>query len=136
MIKDIAHICIAARNLAETERFYCEGLGLKKAFNFIQSGRVIGFYLEVGNGRFIEVFERNPLEVSPRHPILHLCLEVEDMDAVRAHLIASGIEATEKKLGSDRSWQIWATDPGGVRIEFHQYTPQSHQITRQDCIRE
>ena len=34
MIKQLAHICIGAKDLAEAERFYCGLLGLKKAFSF------------------------------------------------------------------------------------------------------
>jgi hypothetical protein len=46
----------------------------------------------------------------------------------------NGYETTEKKLGSDQSWQIWTTDPNGVRIEFHQYTADSSQRTHNNCI--
>ena len=50
------------------------------------------------------------------------------------HLIEKGYEVTEKKLGADESWQTWVTDPSGVRIEFHEYTEKSTQITGEDCI--
>ncbi|OGV68596.1 MAG: hypothetical protein A3K19_11515 [Lentisphaerae bacterium RIFOXYB12_FULL_65_16] len=57
---------------------------------------------------------------------------------VKAHgwqgrvLIATTV--TDKKLGADQSWQFWVTDPGGVRIEFHQHTENSSQRTGKDCI--
>lgn len=134
MITDIAHICIAAHDLNATERFYCEGLHLRKCFDFLKEGTRIGFYLEVTAGRYIEVFLRDYVESDNCCPIMHLCLQVKDIDSVRRHLIEFGAEVTEKKLGADNSWQLWAKDPGGVRIEFHQYTPNSSQLTGKNCV--
>ena len=134
MIKSLAHICIAAHDLAATERFYCSGLGFKKAFDFIRGGEVIGFYLEVSEKSYIEIFRQDEIHGHGSCPIRHLCFEVREIDEVSRHLRAKGYEVTEKKLGGDSSWQIWTTDPSGVRIEFHQYTEQSSQLTARDCI--
>jgi hypothetical protein len=47
---------------------------------------------------------------------------------------ALGYDVTDKTMGADRSWQAWTKDPGGVRIEFHQYTARSCQKTGADCV--
>jgi hypothetical protein len=39
-----------------------------------------------------------------------------------------------KKMGCDQTWQFWCQDPDGTDVEFHQYTAQSSQFTRQPCI--
>jgi len=134
MIKGLAHVCIGTLDLAATERFYCFGLGMTKAFDFIRKGQVIGFYLRAGANSFVEVFLRDTVVSQPDTPISHLCLEVSDIDETIARLKANGYEATGKKLGADQSWQAWITDPAGVRIEFHQYTPRSSQITGAACV--
>ena len=134
MIKGFAHVCLAAADLPTVEHFYTHGLGCKKAFDFIKAGKVIGFYLELAPDNYIEVFLRDEIECSDKTPILHFCLEVDDIDQTARQLMENGYETTEKKLGSDQSWQIWTTDPNGVRIEFHQYTPESSQITHNNCI--
>ena len=134
MIKGLAHVCIAARDLAATEGFYCSDLGFKKVFDFIRGGEVIGFYLEVSEKSYIEIFRQDEIHGYDHCPIRHLCFEVCDIDEVSRHLRAKRYEVTEKKLGVDGSWQIWTTDPSGVRIEFHQYTEQSSQVTARDCI--
>ena len=134
MIKGLAHICLSAMDLAAVERFYCSGLGFKKAFNFIRNGRVVGFYLELSKGAYIEVFRQDQIDVEAKSPIQHFCLEVDDIDQVGLRLTENGYEATQKKLGADQSWQMWTTDPSGVRIEFHQYTDHSSQVTHKDCI--
>ncbi|MBI4556394.1 MAG: VOC family protein [Candidatus Hydrogenedentes bacterium] len=134
MIKRLAHVCIGATDLDATERFYCSGLGLKKAFDFIRGGKTVGFYLEVAENSYIEVFRQDELQPNAKFPISHMCFEVHDIDPVRRHLTAQGYAVTEKKLGADHSWQAWTADPSGVRIEFHQYTEKSTQLTGENCI--
>lgn len=133
MIEGLAHVCIAASDLASTERFYCSGLGFNKAFDFIRGGEVIGFYLEVSEKTYIEVFRQDEVYVHSNCPIRHLCFEVCDIDEVSRHIESQGYDVTERELGADQSWQIWTTDPSGVRIEFHQYTEKSSQVTTRNC---
>lgn len=134
MIKGVAHVCLSATDLPAVERFYCEGLGGRKVFNFIRGGAVTGFYLEVADNTYIEVFNGGEINTTDRVPIAHFCLETDDIDEVIRRLADNGYPVKEKKLGADQSWQVWTQDPSGVRIEFHQYTPQSAQRTHQDCI--
>jgi catechol 2,3-dioxygenase-like lactoylglutathione lyase family enzyme len=132
MIRALAHVCIFSRDLERTRKFYCEALGLAIKFRFLRKGELFGFYLKISDSQFLEVFRRD--ETSQGVPqIGHICLETDDLDAVRKRLTASGIETTEPKLGSDRSWQMWLSDPDGTAIEFHQYTPESTQHTGEDC---
>jgi len=132
MIKQLAHACIMSSNLVATEAFYCGQLGLKKTFDFIKEDELYGFYLELGNGTFLEVFAE-PAEDHPSR-IRHLCLEVEDIDRVVAELDAKQVAHTDKTLGADNTWKIWIKDPDGIDIEFHQYTDQSSQASGADCL--
>ena len=134
MITRIAHICILTPDLAATQRFYTEALGFKKAFDFIREGEVVGFYLKMAGGSFIEVFKQDGINAEAKSPLLHFCLEVDDIDKTRQEIISAGYEVKEKSLGGDRSWQIWVTDPAGIKVEFHQYTKDSCQLTGADCI--
>ena len=134
LIKQIAHVCIGAIDLKKSEHFYCTALGLKKKFRFVRDGKEFGLYLAVGNHTFIEIFEQTALESIDRHPIKHLCLQVDDIAQVITALRAHGYTVSDKKLGADQSWQCWVTDPHGVRIEMHQYTPESSQSTGRDCV--
>ncbi len=132
MIKRIAHLCLVSKDLTATERFYANALGLKKAFNFLRDGTVTGFYLAVGEDSFIEVFLTDQTRDGKSSAIKHLCLEVDSIDEISARVKKAGYEITDKQLGSDRSWQAWLTDPNGVRIELHEYTPASSQLTNAD----
>lgn len=130
MITQLAHICINSPDLELTERFYTQGLGLSIGFRFEKQGKPLGYYVKAGNTTFIEVFKGDPGIVGN---INHVALQVSDIDGLIAQIRDAGFEVSDKKMGADNSWQAWATDPSGIRIEFHEYTPQSMQITGGIC---
>jgi lactoylglutathione lyase/glyoxylase I family protein len=134
MIKQLAHVCIGAKNLAETEQFYCDVLGLEKKFVFDKAGEAIGFYLALGGNSFIEVFVDSEESDGQRPLLKHFCLEVGDIDTVINTVRSKGWAISDKKFGLDNAWQAWITDPSGVAIELHQYTPESSQFTGRDCL--
>jgi catechol 2,3-dioxygenase-like lactoylglutathione lyase family enzyme len=131
MIKQLAHICIHTNNLDETVHFYTEVLGLEKGFEFVRDGAPFGYYIKLGERTFIEVFQGDPGVVGN---INHMAIEVEDMDGLIARIKDHGLEIGEKKLGADHAWQVWMTDPNGIRIEFHEYTPESMQMVGGTCV--
>ena len=133
MITRLAHVNLMSNDLAASQHFYCDILGLKKGFEFYKDNKLFGFYLETGDTTFIEIFTQDPLSDEQRPLINHLCLEVADLDAVIELIRATGWTITDKKRGCDQSWQAWITDPCGVRIELMQYTEQSSQFTGQPC---
>lgn len=134
MIKRLAHICIGATDLAQSEQFYVERLGMSSAFDFIRGGRKIGFYVRAGETTFIEVFAQNETPNLERPLLKHFCLEVEDIDSAIAKLESADVEVSPKKWGADQAWQAWITDPSGVRIELMQYTANSTQFTGEAVI--
>jgi catechol 2,3-dioxygenase-like lactoylglutathione lyase family enzyme len=134
MIQSIAHVCLAATDLAATERFYTLGLGFKKHFDFLRGGKLVGFYFEVAPMNYVEVFRQDDVTPDGKCPIRHVCFQTDDIDAVAKRLRDHGYEASPTRRGGDQSWQIWTNDPAGVRIEFHQYTDKSSQLTRNDCV--
>ena len=131
-IRQLAHVCLFAHDLDETEAFYRDALGLPVKFRFLRGGQRVGFYLDLGGRTNIEVFARSDARFAETDAINHLCLEVEDMDAARAHLASAGVAVTDRKLGCDGTWQAWLTDPNGVKIELFQYTAESAQFTGGD----
>jgi hypothetical protein len=53
---------------------------------------------------------------------------VSDIEQIISTLRRHGYDVGDKKLGADASWQAWTRDPNGIRIEFHEYTPESMQL--------
>jgi catechol 2,3-dioxygenase-like lactoylglutathione lyase family enzyme len=132
-IKRLAHICLGSTDLAAAEKFYCDILGFKKKFDFIKAGEVIGFYLEIAEKTFMEIF-KSDVKNTKNCNIQHICFEVEDIDKIILQLKNFHFEMTTKILGADNTWQLWLTGPDNVKIEFHQYTEKSNQFTGKSCI--
>ena len=57
----------------------------------------------------------------------HICLEVDDIEEAVRRLRERGVAVSDVKVGNDRSYQAWISDPDGNRIELHGYTPESKQ---------
>lgn len=128
MITGVAHLCFVVRDLEASIDFYCAKLGMKPAFDFLnEAGKRFGLYVHAGERNFLELFQGRLADRAADQTYQHLCLEVDDIQATATAIRDAGVEVTEVKLGGDRSWQAWLTDPDGNRIELHQYTPQSKQ---------
>lgn len=128
LIRQVAHTCIFAHDLAATETFYRDVFGIPKAFDFRRGEDWIGFYLDLGARSFIEVFRKADSSFAETNQINHICLETEDLDGLIAHVRGLGVTITDKKLGVDGTWQAWTNDPNGVKLEIFQYTADSMQF--------
>jgi catechol 2,3-dioxygenase-like lactoylglutathione lyase family enzyme len=130
MIRQLAHLCIHSPDLQATEAFYRDVLGCGIQFEFRKKEKRFGFYIDLGNRTFLEVFEG---PTAGEGDIRHLALEVDDLDGTIRHAASKGIAVGEKKLGNDQSWQAWLEDPNGVKIELHEYTDESLQLLGGTC---
>ncbi|MFO1375788.1 MAG: VOC family protein [Steroidobacteraceae bacterium] len=128
----LAHVCIESADLDATERFYA-CLGLSRRFEFRNPrGLLIGFYLQFADRSFIEVIRVE--EVRCEGAVRHFAIESDDVTTLRAKLIAAGFDASEKRLGEDRTWVVSCRDPNGVFIELHEYGPDSMQLDGGVCL--
>jgi catechol 2,3-dioxygenase-like lactoylglutathione lyase family enzyme len=128
MITGLAHACFTVSDLERAVTYYCDGLGLKHAFDFMnEEGRRYGVYLHLGGRSFIELFSGELGERADKQSYKHICLEVDDIETTVAQLRDRGIEVSPIKIGKDHSYQAWVTDPDGNRIELHHYTQESWQ---------
>ena len=119
-------------DLEASENFYCDVLGLKKAFEFIKGDKKIGLYIEAGSRTWIELFLHSERPCQTPGAITHFCLELTSMDVAIAHVLAKGVEITNKKYGVDDTWQAWTKGPSGERIELFEYTAKSAQFVSGD----
>lgn len=133
MIKGIGHLAFDVANMEQSLHFYCDILGLKRAFAIPHDdGKPWIEYIKVADNQFIELFygaENKPEQVARPIGFSHLCLEVEDIHTISAHLKSCGLKLdVEPMQGKDHNWQAWAKDPDGNRIEFMQLHPDSPQM--------
>ena len=132
LIKQVAHVCIFAHDLAASEAFWTGVMGMPIAFRFTRKGAPYGFYLDAGGRTNIEVFQKSESAFSDANQINHICLEVNSLDAAVAQIRAAGVTITDKKLAVDDTWQAWTADPNGVKIELFEYTDKSAQFVGGD----
>jgi catechol 2,3-dioxygenase-like lactoylglutathione lyase family enzyme len=128
----LAHVCIETDDLERTEAFYAL-LGLSRRYEFRnQHDDLVGFYLAFpGSATYIEVIKvREPRKTGV---VRHFAIEVDDVQAARERLVASGIEAGEPVLEKDRTMMITCHDPNGIFIEIQQYTDESMQTRGGVC---
>ena len=131
MRNKLAHVCIEATDLDETEAFYAL-LGLERRFEFRnQDNDLVGFYLAFGNETFIEVIKVS--EKKAEGTIKHFAIETDDIDACYRALADAEIAVSEKKLEGDDTLMITCNDPNGVYIEIQTYTDASMQLHGGNC---
>lgn len=128
LVSGLAHVCFTVSDLERSIAFYCDVLGLTPAFEFRRpSGEKYGQYIHAGGRTFIELFEGELGTPAEKQSFRHICLEVPDIEATVGHLRQRGVDVSDIKLGTDRSYQAWLSDPDGNRIELHGYTAESQQ---------
>jgi catechol 2,3-dioxygenase-like lactoylglutathione lyase family enzyme len=132
MIKNLAHLAFDVKDMEKSLHFYCELLGITKAFQlFDQYGNPTTWYLKISDGQFIELFygRKDCLgDSSEYHSYHHLCLEVDDINEIAERIKNSGLTIDHGPVqGKDLNYQCWVRDPDGNKIEFMQMNPDSPQ---------
>ena len=132
-ITGIGHIALKVHDLDRSLDFYRDRLGFAEMMRInYPDGRLWLVYLRVTDTQFIEIFPGAENERAPGwdgNAITHVCLEVDDLDAVVAQVEKAGIKLLiEKKIAGDGNRQAWIEDPDGNRIEFMQMLPGSMQL--------
>lgn len=156
-IKEIGHLAFTCADLDASVAFYRDKLGFTTKFT-ISYGELLDSmgpspdpetaarlgairdriwisYMDVGNGQFVELFDKGSATIPcvPTGAHLnynHLALLVDDIHAAHAELVEKGVPIdTPPKLGLEGTWQMWSHDPDGNKIEFMQYTAASWQLT-------
>jgi len=125
----LGHLAFLTRNMEKSLAFYCGALGFRHAFSLSDDkGQPWIEYLMASDGRFIELFHPDGYPLLPGNAYMHLCLEVDDIEAAVAELEAKGVTIRVRpNRGSDHNLQAWIDDPDGHAIELMQLSPESPQ---------
>ena len=132
-ITGIGHIALKVHDIDKSLAFYRDKLGFPEMMRLDKpEGGLWLVYLRVTDDQFIEIF---PGAENARAPgwngnaITHVCLTVDDLDAVVDRVTGAGIPLLiEKKTSIDGNRQAWIEDPDGNRIEFMQLNAASMQL--------
>jgi catechol 2,3-dioxygenase-like lactoylglutathione lyase family enzyme len=130
MITGIGHAAFRVRDLEQSLHFYCDLLGMERAFNIDRDGKPWITFVHLGDGQFLELFpEPETAEdfSGNKGSYRHIQLEVDDLEQTISAMEARGLPRTSNppRQGRDGNWQYWLTDPDGNRLELMQMMPDS-----------
>lgn len=143
------HGGITVKDMDRTLAFYREGLGLEQEFDRILDGAylkvVLGLkfdhiravYLRIPGGGFVELLEYVGIErmSAATRPCDygsgHLCLYVDDVEAMHARLVGLGFAARSEQIVEITSGpnqgarSCYMADPDGYAVELFQKRPEA-----------
>ena len=119
MIKYIEHIGLQTAELERALAFYCGVLGFERQERMVRDGHPGPQFVNLPNGQSIEFFEgeAKPADASPYR---HLCLIIEDMQAVVDTLARHNVAIDRGPVEMGTRKMMWMSDPDGNTIEFKQ----------------
>ncbi len=142
------HTGLTVRDLDASLRFYRDLLGMEVLFEAEREGGYFGAIVGYPDARVrmahvvfpgsehrLEIFEyiRPEPRGDPGEPrdvgITHVCLAVEDMEALHARLAAAGVDFYSEPVLVDQGvsaggWGVYLRDPDGITVELFQ--PPQH----------
>jgi catechol 2,3-dioxygenase-like lactoylglutathione lyase family enzyme len=124
-VTGLFHVAIKTNDLAATERFYVELLGLKKVKrpDFGYPGAWLAVRAPAGEA-IIHIYAGGPaLGADGKAPvgtaaIDHLSLAASGFHEFRAAIAKAGLDWREFLVPGTTLWQLFVYDPSGVQIEL------------------
>ena len=122
-IKDILHIAIRTMDLAATEKFYGEVLGLKVDPKRPASVPAPGVWYDFRDTQIHVIAGPKAYGDADQKTfgggnIDHFAVRAVDYDGWRAHLEKHGCEYRQNTVASLGQWQLFTRDPNGIVIEL------------------
>ena len=121
-LSDLHHVALKTQDLAASEEFYVEVLGMEKVdrpeFDFpgawLQMGETM-FHLMAGYAA------RGPDGETYRGSgaVDHLAIKAQGFDTMREKFESSGVRYKENNIRDFGIWQLFVNDPDGVIIELN-----------------
>lgn len=128
LIKQVAHVCIFAHDLKQTEALVGSSGHACRLPLLPQRRRILWLLPDRRRPRERRDLVETESSFADANQINHICLEVHSLDEAVAAIRASGVKITDKKLGVDDTWQAWTADPNGVKIELFEYTKSAQFV--------
>jgi catechol 2,3-dioxygenase-like lactoylglutathione lyase family enzyme len=121
-IKGVAHIALAVHDIEKSRTYYKDWLGYGEPYKLDNpDGSLSLTFIKVNERQYIELF---PEKTANTDRLLHISIEVENAEAMRAYLKAKGVKVPDKVgKGRIKNSNFMVTDPDGHLVEIVQYEP-------------
>lgn len=121
------HVAVRTPNWDGSLKFWVEAMGFKETVGWGEAP-TRAVLLDTGDGNYLELFEREPLENTDADaPILHFCFRADDVDAAYAKAIAAGaasmVEPKDPDVFEAKGLKVriaFVKGPAGEVCEFFQ----------------
>jgi catechol 2,3-dioxygenase-like lactoylglutathione lyase family enzyme len=126
-ITGVAHIALAVHDIDKARVFYKDFLGFGEPFKLDNpDGSLSLTFIKVNDRQYIELF---PEREANTDRLLHISIEVDDAEAMRAYLQSKGVK-TPDKVGKGRikNSNFNIKDPDGHTVEIVQYEPDGFSV--------
>lgn len=130
MLQGLHHVALIGADAERSKRFYVDVLGLRVvAENYRAARRSWKIDLEGPGGIRLELFTFPEAPLRPSRPeaqgLRHLAFSVGEVDVVRAHLQAHGVECEPVRVDEYTGRRFFfCADPDELPIEFYEATPK------------
>lgn len=131
-ILGIGHLALKVHDLDKSLDFWRDRVGFREMDRLRRDdGTTWLVYLRITDTQFLELFPDAATDRSPgeeANGVLHICLDIEDLDEEIARLEKAGVKIVSPiKGGIDNNRGAWIHDPDGNRIELMEMHPNSIQ---------
>ena len=132
-ITGLGHVAIKVTDLDRSLDYYINKLGFPEMMRLKKDdGSTWLVYLRITDDQYLEVFPGAENDRAPgwdANGMNHMCLAVDDIDAVLKRIEAAGIALLlPLKTAVDGNRQAWIEDPDGNRIELMELDANSLQL--------
>lgn len=110
------HFTLLTKNVADTEAFYRDLLGLKAGYRPPISRP--GVWLYAGEQPVLHVIDPQRMPSAPHGVIDHMAFTATDLSEIIAKLKRRGLTYELRQQGETGVWQLFFHDPNGAKVEL------------------
>jgi catechol 2,3-dioxygenase-like lactoylglutathione lyase family enzyme len=117
MLLSLGHVTVRSADFERTERFYCDLLGMRIGPR--PAIAVPGRWFYIGDQAVLHVLPSTAeAAAGAGGAIDHFAFDADELPAFQRRLEAVGEPFEGRRLADSDTWQVFLTDPDGVRVEL------------------
>ena len=117
MLLSLGHVTVRSADFDRTERFYCDLLGMRIGPR--PTIAVPGRWFYIGDLAVLHVLPRTAEATTGAGGSFdHFAIAADNLPAFHRRFESAGQHFESRRLADTDTWQVFLTDPDGVRVEL------------------